>query len=115
MDSEGQVTPFDQNKEEKYLAGSPQGREATLPTIIYYHPSPIPMKETKSLTPSHVTGFMRDMPPSPFKWTTDSAHLLWGRQLEPHQGLEWNPHNWENTDEPVSKGPCGVFKSTLNI
>lgn len=65
MDSEGQVIPFGQNKEERYLAGYPQGKESYPFHYNLLPPFSIPMKETKSLTPNHVRGFLKDMPLSP--------------------------------------------------
>lgn len=95
-------------KKENTLTSSSQGEESYPFHYTLLPPSPVLTKETKSLPPSHVKGFLRDVPPSALKWTTDSAHLPWQRDLESQQGLE-------RPLIALSKAPDEVFKSTHHI
>lgn len=62
MESEDQATPFDQNKEEKYLAGSPQGKESYPFNYNLLPPFSSPLERDQVLDPKSCERF-----PSLFK------------------------------------------------
>lgn len=113
MDFEGQVTPFGQNKEEKYISSLFTGVESNP-----FHCNLLPRFSSASKgnqvpdPKPHERHHEACAPPFP-RMHTRLSSLTVTETLESHQDLQWNPHNPENASgEPAHKGPCNSLTST---
>lgn len=114
--SGGQVTHLTRIKKKNTLASSSQGEESYPSHYKLLSPFCSPHKGDQILDSKPCKRFHEGHASLPPQKKADSARLPWHRELELHQGLEWNQYNWENmSDEPVRKGPCDIFQSTCHI
>lgn len=116
IDSEGQITPFDQNKEEKYISSlfTGAGREP-------FHRNLLPpfsglnnrhhVLDPTSRERRH-EGCVSLFPQK----HTDSPHWPGLRKREAHQGIKCNRHDTDAASAaPVSRGPCNFLKSAHHV
>lgn len=88
--SEGQVTPFDHNKEEKCISSLFTGVKSDPFHYNLLPPFPVLINETRSLTPSHGRGFYEGPSSLLPQMSNMLSSLTMTSRTESHQGLKWN-------------------------
>lgn len=116
IDSGGQITPFDQNKEEKYISSLFTGAEREPFHCNLLPPFSGPNKRNRVLDPTprerRHEGCASLFP----QMHTDSPHWPGLRKLEAHQGVTCNQHNPDAASgEPVNRAPCDSLNSAHHV